>query len=42
MRSAVAEVLSPPEYVRTASRIATSMAQMPKRDQITVALEPSF
>lgn len=42
MRSAVEEVLSRPEYVRTASRIATSMAQMPTRHQIAVALEPSF
>ena len=42
MRSAVEEVLSRPEYVRTASRIATSMAHMPMRDQIADALEPSF
>ena len=42
MRSAIEEVLSRAQYVRTASRIATSMAQMPKRDQIAVALEPGF
>jgi UDP:flavonoid glycosyltransferase YjiC (YdhE family) len=42
MRAGIEEVLSRAQFVRTASQIASSMAQMPTRDLIGVGLEPSF
>jgi UDP:flavonoid glycosyltransferase YjiC (YdhE family) len=42
MRSAIEEVLLRAQFARGASKIATSMAQLPTRQLIAVAVEPSF
>ena len=42
MRLAIEEVLSRAQFARSASKIATSIAQLPTRELIAVAVEPSF